>query len=81
MGKTFHDTPPTASISVRVKENESFNSALRRFKKKVADAGVIQEVRDRQYYEQPSQVRKKAKAAGRARTIRKLNQAAPAKKF
>lgn len=52
--------------------NGDFNGALRRFKRKVQEAGIIQEVRERQQYVKPSEVRKKAKAAGRARWLKKL---------
>jgi small subunit ribosomal protein S21 len=45
--------------------------ALRRFKKKVADDGILQEYKERQYFEKPSEKRKKAKAAGRARWKKK----------
>jgi small subunit ribosomal protein S21 len=53
--------------------NGDFNGAMRRFKKKVQEAGIIQEVRDRQQYTKPSEKRKKAKAAGRARHLKKLS--------
>lgn len=46
---------------VRVGENESLDSALKRFKRKCARSGVIAEVRKREHYEKPS-VRKKKKA-------------------
>ena len=39
---------------VRVKENESLENALRRFKRQTAKDGVIQEVRKREHYEKPS---------------------------
>ena len=39
---------------IRLKENESLESALRRFKKQCARAGVIAEVRKREAYEKPS---------------------------
>lgn len=57
-------------LSVEVK-NGDFNKALRIFKKKVQEAGIIQEYRERQHYVKPSEVRKKAKAAGRARWLKK----------
>lgn len=60
-----------AGISVEVR-NGDFNGALRRFKKKVQEAGIIQEVRDRQEYVKPSTRRARAKAAGRARWLKKL---------
>lgn len=58
-------------LSVEVK-NGDFNKALRRFKKKVADDGILQTLREKQYYEKPSEKRKKAKAAGRARWLKKV---------
>ena len=39
---------------VKVKENESLDNALRRFKRQTAKDGVIQEVRKREHYEKPS---------------------------
>ena len=55
-----------SGLSVEVR-NGDFNKALRLFKKKVQEAGIIQEVRERQEYVKPSERRKKAKAAGRSR--------------
>jgi len=52
--------------------NGDFNFALRKFKKKVQEAGIIQELRERQHYVKPSERRKKAKAAGRARWLKKM---------
>ena len=47
---------------VEVKRDESFESALRRFKKKSEQEGILREVRDRKHYEKPSErKRKKAK--------------------
>ncbi len=46
---------------VKVREGESLESALKRFKKKTALAGVMSEIRKREHYEKPS-VRKKKKA-------------------
>ena len=59
---------------VRVKENESLDSALRRFKRSCAKAGVISEVRKREHYEKPSVRRKKKSEAARKRKffIRRL---------
>lgn len=51
--------------------NGDFNYALRKFKKKVQEDGILQELRERQHYTKPSEVRKKAKAAGRARWLKK----------
>ncbi len=59
---------PGLKVEVR---NGDFNAALRRFKKKVQEAGIIQEVRERKEYVKPSTKRAKAKAAGRARWLKK----------
>ncbi len=55
---------------VRVKDNESLESALRRFKKQCARSGVIAEVRKREAYEKPSVKRKKKSEAARKRKYR-----------
>ncbi len=47
--------------TIRVKEGESLESALRRFKRQTSRDGVIQEVRKREHYEKPS-VKKKLKS-------------------
>ncbi|HCW80724.1 MAG TPA: 30S ribosomal protein S21 [Ruminococcaceae bacterium] len=52
---------------IRVKDNESLDSALRRFKKQCARSGVIAEVRKREAYEKPSVRRKKKSEAARKR--------------
>jgi small subunit ribosomal protein S21 len=49
--------------SVRVRENEYFDAALRRFKRACEKAGVLTELRRREYYEKPTQERKRKKAA------------------
>ena len=59
-----------SGLQVIVRNND-FNGALRKFKKKVQDAGIIQEVRERQSYVKPSEKRAKAKAAGIARWKKK----------
>ena len=50
---------------VKIKENESLENALRRFKRQTARDGVIQEVRKREHYEKPSVKRKKKSEAAR----------------
>ena len=52
---------------VRVKENESLDNALRRFKKQCARSGVLAELRKRECYEKPSVKRKKKSEAARKR--------------
>lgn len=50
---------------VIIKDNESLDSALRRFKKNCAKAGIMQEIRKREHYEKPSVKRKKKSEAAR----------------
>ena len=52
---------------VHVKEGESLDSALKRFKRKCARSGVLAEVRKREHYEKPSVKRKKKAEAARKR--------------
>ena len=58
-------------LYVEVRNND-INWALRKFKKKVQEDGVLQEYKERQFYTKPSEKRKRAKAAGRARWLKKL---------
>ena len=58
--------------SVRVKENEPFEVALRRFKRSCEKAGVLAEVRRREFYEKPTSERKRKKAAAVKRHMKKL---------
>jgi small subunit ribosomal protein S21 len=52
---------------IKVKENESLDSALRRFKRSCARSGVLSELRKREHYEKPSVKRKKKSEAARKR--------------
>jgi small subunit ribosomal protein S21 len=57
--------------SVRLKENEPFDIALRRFKRTCERAGVLSEVRRREFYEKPTEVRKRKKAAAVKRNLKR----------
>jgi small subunit ribosomal protein S21 len=57
--------------SVRVRENEYFDAALRRFKRACEKAGILTEVRRREYYEKPTNERKRKKAAAVKRHAKK----------
>ncbi len=52
--------------------NGDFNSALRKFKRKVSEDGVLLTLKDKQAYTKPSEKRKMEKAAGRARHLKKI---------
>jgi small subunit ribosomal protein S21 len=53
--------------------NGDVNGAMRRFKKKVQDEGILQEVRQREAYEKPSIKKAKAKAAAKSRWLKQLS--------
>ena len=58
--------------AVRVKENEPFDVALRRFKRSCEKAGILTEVRRREFYEKPTQVRQRKMAAAVKRHLKKV---------
>ncbi len=57
---------------VRVRENEPFDVAMRRFKRSCEKAGILTETRRREYYEKPTAVRKRKAAAAVKRHMKKL---------
>ncbi len=59
--------------NVRVKENEPFEIALRRFKRSCEKAGILAEVRRREFYEKPTAERKRKSAAAVKRHLKKLS--------
>jgi len=61
---------------VKVKENESFEQAMKRFKKQCEKAGILTELRRREFYDKPSVRKKKKAAAARKRALKKLKRMA-----
>jgi small subunit ribosomal protein S21 len=59
------------SPGVRVKDGESFERALRRFRKRVSKKGVLSDLRKHAHFEKPDERKKRKRAAAR-RKIRKL---------
>ena len=59
--------------AVKVKENEPFDVALRRFKRACEKAGLLAEVRSREFYEKPTAERKRKKAAAVKRHAKKMH--------
>jgi small subunit ribosomal protein S21 len=57
-------------LGVKIKDNESLESALRRFKKKCEKSGILIEIKKREHYEKPS-VKKKRKTYAALKKIRK----------
>jgi len=57
---------------VIVGENESFEEALKRFKKQCERAGILSEIKKREHYEKPSVKRKKKALAARKKLLKRL---------
>jgi small subunit ribosomal protein S21 len=60
--------------SVVLKEHENINQALRRFKKKIEESGILETLRKKEFYEKPTTVRKRKKSAAKARWTKKLRE-------
>ena len=59
---------------VHVKEDESFENAMRRFKRKCEKSGILSELKKRQHYEKPSAKRKRKMIQARKKMLRKLSE-------
>lgn len=57
---------------ITVRENENINQSLRRFKRKVEEAGTLDTLRSKEFYEKPTTERKRKKGAAKARWRKKL---------
>jgi len=68
-GSRRKEVIPTVS-EVKVREGETFESALRRFNKKIKQNGILSEVRRREHYEKPSVRRKRKLLAARKRRVK-----------
>ena len=67
---------------ITLRENENINQALRRFKRKVEDAGTLDTLRAKEFYEKPTTERKRKKGAAKARWKKKLrNESLPPKLY
>jgi small subunit ribosomal protein S21 len=74
---------PSTLSGLRVEVvNDQVEKALRKFKKKVQESGLLQELREREFYEKPTTARKKAKNAAKRRWEKKLaSEALPKKHY
>jgi len=61
---------------IRIRDNESFENAIRRFKKQCEKTGVLSEVRRREHFEKPSIKRKKKALAAKKRVMKRLRKLA-----
>lgn len=75
----YNQQPGGTTVYVK---NENVEQAMRKFKKKIMDMGLLQELRDREYYEKPTITRKRKAAAAKQRWKKKLqSQRLPAKLY
>ena len=58
--------------SIRVRENDSFENALRKFKKQCEKEGILSEIKKREHYEKPSIKKKKKAIAARKKALKKV---------
>ena len=70
MTRNLNNHKKIKGLTVEVGDN--FNAALRKFKKKVDESGILMDVLKRQQYEKPTSVRKRKKGAARARWLKHL---------
>jgi small subunit ribosomal protein S21 len=67
---------------ITVKDNENINQSLRRFKRKIEEAGTLDTLRAKEFYEKPTTERKRKKGAAKARWKKKLrNESLPPKLY
>ena len=57
---------------ITVRDNENINQSLRRFKKKIEESGILDDLRKHEFYEKPTTERKRKKGAAKARWRKKL---------
>jgi len=81
---SYYDKPNFKKVTGNtvIVQNDNVEKALRKFKKKVLESGLLRELRDREFYEKPTTKRKKARSAAKNRWQKKLaDQALPKKLF
>lgn len=57
---------------IKIRENESFESALKRFKKQCEKTGILSEVRKREHFEKPSLKKKRKALAAKKRVMKRM---------
>jgi len=61
---------------IKIRDNEPFEVAMKRFKKQCEKAGILSELKRREYYDKPSVRKKKKAAAARKRALKKMRRMA-----
>jgi len=64
--------PKSKGTGVTVKDGENINQALRRFKRKIDDSGLLETIRSKEFYEKPTTERKRKKGEAKSRWNRKI---------
>ncbi len=59
---------------IKVREDESLENALKRFKRKCEKSGILTEIKKRQHYEKPSVKKKRKALAARKKLLKRLAQ-------
>ena len=67
----YHKAKEITGLTVQVQEGQ-FEKALRKFKKKVTESGLLQQLKEREFFEKPTTARKKAKGAAKRRWQKKV---------
>ena len=80
MAKNPNNNRPIVS-GLRVEVGDNFNSSLRKFKKKVDDSGLLEDIRAKMAYEKPTTERKRKKGAAKARLRKQLRDQSLPKKL
>jgi len=80
MSRPYNNKPSVRGLFVEVKDG-NINQALRKFKNKVDDSGLLEDVKARMFYEKPTTERKRKKGAAKARWRKQLRDQQLPKKF
>ena len=68
---TYYKPKPIRGCSVIV-QHDQVDKALRKFKKKIQESGLLEEIKERAHYEKPTTERKRKRGAAQARWRKKL---------
>jgi small subunit ribosomal protein S21 len=68
--------PSSRMPVIKIRDNEPFEVAMKRFKKQCEKAGILSELKRREYYDKPSIRKKKKAAAARKRALKKMRRMA-----
>jgi small subunit ribosomal protein S21 len=69
-----YDNTKLKGRSVTTKDHENLNQVLRRFKKKIEESNILEDLRKKEFYEKPTNIRKRKKSAAKARWKKKIRE-------